>query len=232
MLHLRPAPTGNPVPPATASGESELPPGLDPLIINSFPTFTYSSIKDFRKEKYGLECAICLNEFEDQSILRLLTKCSHVFHQECIDLWLKTNTSCPVCRQSLDTTEKSPEKSPARPVHYENDNVNENGSLEGTISINISDHLEDGKRIEESEGQPNKVQGFFARSKSTGHSIVRISREKKEDQGEESDDRFRLILPDLVKAKFIIGQNFTRSCTTFGEYKSRTCIGHGGFTEV
>merc|ERR1712226_937618 len=60
--------------------------GLDPSLIQSFPTFLYSSVKDFRKEEYGLECAICLLEFEDDSLLRLLPVCYHVFHQECIDL--------------------------------------------------------------------------------------------------------------------------------------------------
>ncbi|CAH9074462.1 unnamed protein product [Cuscuta europaea] len=89
------APDGNPA--------AAMPPGIDPKIIDSFPTFTYSSVKDYRKEKYGLECAICLVEFEDESLLRLLTSCSHVFHQECIDLWMESHKTCPVCRRALDS---------------------------------------------------------------------------------------------------------------------------------
>ncbi|XP_060179831.1 RING-H2 finger protein ATL29-like [Lycium barbarum] len=79
--------------------------GLDPLIIQSFPTFIYSSVQDYGEGKFGLECAICLNEFVDDSLMRLLTSCNHVFHQECIDYWLESHKTCPVCRASLDSME-------------------------------------------------------------------------------------------------------------------------------
>ncbi|KAJ7943837.1 putative Ring finger protein [Quillaja saponaria] len=88
--------------------------GLDPSQLQAFPTFVYSSVKDFRKEKYGLECAICLLEFEDHSFLRLLNFCYHVFHQECIDLWLESHKTCPVCRRDLENpppNEKSQDSS-------------------------------------------------------------------------------------------------------------------------
>ncbi|KAH1110281.1 E3 ubiquitin-protein ligase ATL6 [Glycine max] len=52
-------------------------------------------------EKLGkgtLECAVCLNEFEDTETLRLIPKCDLVFHPECIDEWLPSHTTCPVCR--------------------------------------------------------------------------------------------------------------------------------------
>ncbi|RAL52126.1 hypothetical protein DM860_014953 [Cuscuta australis] len=87
--------------------------GIDPKIVESFPAFSYSSVKDYRKEKYGLECAICLVEFEDESVLRLLTSCNHVFHQECIDLWMESHKTCPVCRQALDSPVKYTPYSPA-----------------------------------------------------------------------------------------------------------------------
>lgn len=71
-------------------------PGLEPHIIQSYPLFPFSSVKDLREDKYGLECAICLLEFEEEHILlRLLTTCYHVFHQECIDQWLESNKTCP-----------------------------------------------------------------------------------------------------------------------------------------
>ncbi|KAJ1395643.1 Zinc finger, RING-type [Sesbania bispinosa] len=77
--------------------------GLDSSLLQSFPSFLYSSVKNLRKEKnYSLECAICLLEFEEDSMLRLLTVCYHVFHQECIDLWLSSHKTCPVCRKDLE----------------------------------------------------------------------------------------------------------------------------------
>ena len=44
---------------------------------------------------------MCLNEFEDDERLRLIPKCDHVFHPECIDAWLASHTTCPVCRANL-----------------------------------------------------------------------------------------------------------------------------------
>ena len=48
--------------------------------------------------KETLECVVCLNQFEDDELLRLLPKCSHAFHPDCIDTWLFSHTTCLVCR--------------------------------------------------------------------------------------------------------------------------------------
>lgn len=32
---------------------------------------------------------------------RDLPKCHHVFHVECIDMWLSSHSNCPICRASL-----------------------------------------------------------------------------------------------------------------------------------
>lgn len=47
------------------------------------------------------ECPVCLAEYLEKDKLRILDKCSHHFHQECIDAWLASNSSCPLCRTSL-----------------------------------------------------------------------------------------------------------------------------------
>lgn len=218
--HLRSSPSGTPVGPGAGG-----PPGLDPSIIKSFPTFTYSSVKEYRRETYGLECAICLSEFKDEDILRLLTVCCHVFHQECIDLWLELHKSCPVCRRSLDAPAKTGENIIVDPVH---ETIHEDGPLEDSVSITIRDDVQD-KRGENEERQRATVLGQsqrghdptvekFSRSKTTGHSIVRSR--------EEEEDKFTLRLPDHVTAKLIRGHNLTKSCTTFREIKDeRTPFG-------
>ncbi|KAH7672723.1 E3 ubiquitin-protein ligase RNF38/44 protein [Dioscorea alata] len=55
--------------------------------------------------KYGKEgdgdnntCAVCLSEFKDGEAVRLLPECKHCFHVACIDLWLQSHYSCPMCR--------------------------------------------------------------------------------------------------------------------------------------
>ncbi|KAL8088685.1 E3 ubiquitin-protein ligase ATL6-like [Apium graveolens] len=79
--------------------------GLDATAIDALPTLAYSEVKDLHIGKGALECAVCLNEFEDDETLRLLPKCDHVFHLECIDMWLASHTTCPVCRADLAANE-------------------------------------------------------------------------------------------------------------------------------
>ncbi|KAI3994299.1 hypothetical protein MKX01_012556 [Papaver californicum] len=68
--------------------------GLDVSIISSLPLFVYKS--DLYKN--GLDCVICLSCFEEDEMGRNLPKCSHVFHVECIDIWLQSHSCCPICR--------------------------------------------------------------------------------------------------------------------------------------
>ena len=75
--------------------------GLDQAVIQKFPTFTYSTVKGLKIGKSALECAVCLSEFEDRETLRLLPTCNHVFHPVCIDTWLRSRVTCPVCRAKL-----------------------------------------------------------------------------------------------------------------------------------
>ncbi|KAH0944146.1 hypothetical protein HID58_003783 [Brassica napus] len=79
--------------------------GLDLSVVETFPTFVYSEVKTQKLGKGELECAICLNEFEDDETLRLLPKCDHVFHPHCIDAWLEAHVTCPVCRANLSEGE-------------------------------------------------------------------------------------------------------------------------------
>jgi len=43
------------------------------------------------------ECSICIDEYKIGDIIRQL-KCSHTFHQGCIDEWILCNNICPNCR--------------------------------------------------------------------------------------------------------------------------------------
>lgn len=49
----------------------------------------------------GTDCSVCLSEFQDCESLRLLPKCNHAFHLPCIDTWLKSHSSCPLCRSNI-----------------------------------------------------------------------------------------------------------------------------------
>ncbi|KAL1059936.1 hypothetical protein V6Z11_1Z141500 [Gossypium hirsutum] len=72
--------------------------GVDQSFIDTLPVFHYKSIIGV---KNPFDCAVCLCEFEPEDKLRLLPKCSHAFHMECIDTWLLSHSTCPLCRASL-----------------------------------------------------------------------------------------------------------------------------------
>jgi hypothetical protein len=50
---------------------------------------------------YG-ECTICLFQYYDE--VKKVTECNHTFHRECLDTWLQTNNTCPLCRHVLQHT--------------------------------------------------------------------------------------------------------------------------------
>ncbi|KAK6251806.1 hypothetical protein QUC31_013526 [Theobroma cacao] len=48
------------------------------------------------------DCVICLEEFKVGSVA-LQMPCSHTFHGDCIEKWLKQSHYCPVCRFEMPT---------------------------------------------------------------------------------------------------------------------------------
>ncbi|XP_039052574.1 RING-H2 finger protein ATL29-like [Hibiscus syriacus] len=199
--------------------------GLDPELVQSFPTFYYSNVKEFRREKYGLECAICLGEFEDDDLLRLLTICCHVFHRECVDLWLESNKTCPVCRRELDVPRKSFEKSL---VLLHSNSMHEIGAnsqyrspliLRNAVCIDIKEDSKAESYEAEAQSSSSNTKekdhpkGLF-RSNSMGHSIARVREE------EDDDSKYRLRLLDHVKIRIVTGHKSAVSCISFRDFTS------------
>uniref|UniRef100_A0A0A9AMJ6 RING-type domain-containing protein n=1 Tax=Arundo donax TaxID=35708 RepID=A0A0A9AMJ6_ARUDO len=51
--------------------------------------------------KDDAQCSICLGEYKEKEILRIIPTCHHNFHLTCLDVWLQKQTTCPICRISL-----------------------------------------------------------------------------------------------------------------------------------
>ncbi|KAF1879112.1 hypothetical protein Lal_00047784 [Lupinus albus] len=174
--------------------------GLDPSVIETFPTLEYSAVKIHKIGKGALECAVCLCEFEDSETLRLIPVCDHVFHPECIDEWLSSHTTCPVCRTNLAPQPGEPV--PGIPIMF-----GEPGDIEAQNEVvqTAPEH-----QVEEKNEHPevvllnptlnrNRIRGSrssrknrFPRSHSTGHSLI---------QPGENTERFTLRLPVEVREK-------------------------------
>ena len=75
--------------------------GLGKLVVESLPIVSYAVVRNLKEGKDAQECAVCLERFEEDENLRLLPKCSHVFHTDCIDVWFLSHSTCPLCRGSL-----------------------------------------------------------------------------------------------------------------------------------
>ncbi|KAL5991985.1 hypothetical protein ACLOJK_012897 [Asimina triloba] len=82
--------------PPFSSGE-EMVSGLDSYSIQLIPALKYG--KEVSIE--GGECAVCLCEFKEGEEVRQLPECLHSFHVPCIDMWLSSHTSCPLCRSDM-----------------------------------------------------------------------------------------------------------------------------------
>jgi len=185
------------------------PRGLDRAVVESFPTFTYSAIKELKIGKGALECAVCLTEFDDDDTLRLIPKCDHVFHPDCVDEWLAGHTTCPVCRSNLadgDALVHAPQEIDGNddvvgpidecenPTNGDDENPNSipeqresmEQPLQGTMNRSRT------MRRSTSIGRPRWF-GKFTRSFSTGHVAVK------------QWERFTLRLPEEVRKQVMSG---------------------------
>ncbi|XP_006661334.2 E3 ubiquitin-protein ligase RING1-like [Oryza brachyantha] len=70
--------------------------GLDEATITSIATAEYRA-----GVGWGGDCAVCLGEFRDGELVRLLPRCAHPFHAPCIDTWLRAHVNCPLCRSPV-----------------------------------------------------------------------------------------------------------------------------------
>ncbi|WMV34972.1 hypothetical protein MTR67_028357 [Solanum verrucosum] len=89
--------------------------GLDPVLLKTIPVvlFNHEEFKD------GLECAVCLCDVSEGEMARLLPKCNHGFHVDCIDMWFQSHSTCPLCRNPVMLQESTMENLLRTPVEEE-----------------------------------------------------------------------------------------------------------------
>uniref|UniRef100_A0A1B6EPE7 RING-type domain-containing protein n=1 Tax=Cuerna arida TaxID=1464854 RepID=A0A1B6EPE7_9HEMI len=74
-------------------GEAK-PRGLHRSEIDQLPSFKFNAETHQGDQT---SCVVCMCDFEPRQVLRGLP-CSHEFHAKCVDKWLKSNRTCPICR--------------------------------------------------------------------------------------------------------------------------------------
>ncbi|KAF5446343.1 hypothetical protein F2P56_031978 [Juglans regia] len=74
--------------------------GLDESTLNGYPKLLYSQAKKDYSVGSARCCPICLVDYKETDMLRLLPDCSHLFHLNCIDPWMRLRSTCPMCRKT------------------------------------------------------------------------------------------------------------------------------------
>ncbi|RLN07873.1 E3 ubiquitin-protein ligase EL5-like [Panicum miliaceum] len=91
-----------------------------------------------KEEQDAAECAVCLAELEDGEAARFLPRCGHGFHAACVDTWLASRTTCPLCRLTVAKPDASPAPALAlRPVPPESASYAAN--LPASVLLGVSD---------------------------------------------------------------------------------------------
>ena len=73
--------------------------GLDPVTINALPIFLHGPPDN--SGGLEVECSICISMFQEGERVKVLPQCRHAFHSQCVDKWLMTHSSCPLCRTAI-----------------------------------------------------------------------------------------------------------------------------------
>ncbi|KAF0887897.1 hypothetical protein E2562_004095 [Oryza meyeriana var. granulata] len=108
--------------------------GLDPSAIAALPTAAYGKVGD--AAGCCSECAICLGAMQDADTVRVLPACRHVFHVACIDKWLASSSSCPVCRAGVEPP-PPPTKTAARCLHEKQDGEKEEAAAGSSAPVRV-----------------------------------------------------------------------------------------------
>ncbi|XP_059631288.1 E3 ubiquitin-protein ligase ATL15-like [Cornus florida] len=187
--------------------------GVDPAAIDTFPTFKYSEVRRLKIGSVALECAVCISEFEDDETLRLLPKCSHVFHSHCIDAWLVSHVTCPVCRANL-----VPEPGELYPTMktLSRDSDSEPGFSDRSSEIVAAANDLIIRVPSPDVINPNQNRSFRGQMSSTSHSTGRLPV-----QPDVNFERFTLKLPEEVRNRLLYSSlTRTTSCVVFPRERS------------
>ena len=73
----------------------------DPAVPRLLPAFAYKREGGGGDAGAGsgwAQCVICLGIVQVGEVVRRLPACNHLFHVDCIDMWLHSHSTCPICR--------------------------------------------------------------------------------------------------------------------------------------
>uniref|UniRef100_A0ACD5WYP5 Uncharacterized protein n=1 Tax=Avena sativa TaxID=4498 RepID=A0ACD5WYP5_AVESA len=69
------------------------------------PEFAYNQSARHSGRGDGAQCSVCLGTVQGGEMVRMLPLCKHLYHVECIDMWLASHDTCPLCRAEVEPPE-------------------------------------------------------------------------------------------------------------------------------
>ncbi|CAJ1967145.1 unnamed protein product [Sphenostylis stenocarpa] len=143
--------------PSVTSG----PRGLEEAVIRLIPVIHYKPEEgdtDFGERSID-DCAVCLSEFQRDEKLRVIPNCGHVFHIDCIDVWLQNNTQCPLCRRMVSLTsqvhvDQLNLPTPRPSLQGQSQNIENHASDEGFVVIDLDGELDRDQNLQGGQELP------------------------------------------------------------------------------
>ncbi|KLO09520.1 hypothetical protein SCHPADRAFT_979731 [Schizopora paradoxa] len=94
-------------------------------VIEALPSGTF---KEWKKPDSDARCPICLDDYSDADAVLKCEPCGHWCHKECLQQWLHTARTCPVCRGKVNPAGCPSSPAIAGPSNSNNSNNNNNNS--------------------------------------------------------------------------------------------------------
>jgi E3 ubiquitin-protein ligase ATL6/9/15/31/42/55 len=185
----------------------------------------YADVRAHKAGKGALECAVCLTDFDDDDTLRLLPRCAHAFHTDCIDAWLASHVTCPVCRAVLaavPATEHDQVIPPPVPAAAPPEQAD---AAAAAAAASGETETEDQRVRREEAAELMRIGSVkralrtksgrrpahqFRRSHTTGHSLAAPSHSP---SSTSDSERYTLRLPDHVLREAVAAGNLRRSAS-------------------
>lgn len=164
--------------------------GIDRTVIESLPVFRFGSL---RGQKEGLECAVCLARFESSEVLRLLPKCKHAFHVECVDTWLDAHSTCPLCRYRVDPEDVLLVDDPKM--------IPENQPVTAQENDDVVADVEGGRLGDGSNPEYRRVSGRHSSAGERGKGFIRLLLQRAGEPGSHDPTSFRRSLDSAGSRK-------------------------------
>jgi hypothetical protein len=71
--------------------------------VTKLPEYAYTQSSRRRSSRgEGAQCSVCLGVVQPGEMVRRLPMCKHLYHVECIDMWLASHATCPMCRSDVE----------------------------------------------------------------------------------------------------------------------------------